>query len=58
MKKKFKKILKLKTKNDILKVSVILAAIIVAGTTFAWFSSSDEVVNRLSAKYELWCVDS
>ena len=49
MKKKLKKILKLKTKTDILKASVILAAIIVASTSFAWFSSSDEVINRLSA---------
>lgn len=33
----------------VLVASIITAAAIVAGSTFAWFSSSDEVTNRLSA---------
>lgn len=33
----------------VLVVSVLLAALIVAGSTFAWFQSQDEVTNKLSA---------
>lgn len=33
----------------VLVASIICAAAIVAGSTFAWFTSSDEVTNRLSA---------
>ena len=33
----------------VLIASIIVAATIVAGSTFAWFSSKDEVTNRLSA---------
>lgn len=33
----------------VLVASIITAAAIVAGSTFAWFSSSDEVTNRLSS---------
>ena len=33
----------------ILIASLVIAATIVAGSTFAWFSSKDEVTNRLSA---------
>lgn len=32
--------------------AVAVAGVMVAGSTFAWFSSSDEVTNRLSAKAE------
>lgn len=32
--------------------SIIVAGMIVAGSTFAWFTSKDEVTNRLSAKAE------
>ena len=34
----------------VLIASVIVAATIVAGSTFAWFTSKDEVTNRLTAK--------
>ena len=39
----------------ILVASIIVAATIVAGSTFAWFTSKDEVTNRLSAsaKYDV-----
>lgn len=43
---------KTKTKSKqkkVLVVSVLLAALIVAGGTFAWFTSKDEVTNKLSA---------
>lgn len=40
---------KKKNKRVILVTSCVLAALIVAGSTFAWFSSKDEVTNRLSA---------
>ncbi len=36
----------------VLIASLIVAATIVAGSTFAWFTSEDEVTNRLSAKAE------
>lgn len=35
--------------KKVLAASVILAAMIVAGSSFAWFTSTDEVVNKLSA---------
>ncbi|MBQ8133968.1 MAG: hypothetical protein IJ192_06155 [Clostridia bacterium] len=38
-----------KRKRRVLAASCILAALIVAGSTFAWFTSKDEVVNKLSA---------
>lgn len=43
---------KTKTKSKqkkVLVISVLLAALIVAGGTFAWFTSKDEVTNKLSA---------
>lgn len=45
MKKKRKSNLQRK----VLTVSVILALLIIAGGTFAWFTSKDEVVNKLTA---------
>jgi predicted ribosomally synthesized peptide with SipW-like signal peptide len=49
MKKKNKK------QKRVLVASLVLAAIIVAGGTFAWFTSKDEVTNKLSAsnKYDV-----
>lgn len=41
---------KLKRRRRVLGASCILAALIVGGSSFAWFTSKDEVVNRLSAK--------
>ncbi len=38
-----------KTRRKVLAASCILSALIVAGSSFAWFTSSDEVVNKLSA---------
>ena len=38
-----------KRKRKVLAVSCIFAALIVAGSTFAWFTSKDEVTNRLTA---------
>lgn len=38
-----------KNKRRVLAVSCIFAALIVAGSTFAWFTSKDEVTNRLTA---------
>lgn len=35
--------------KGVLAVSMLLAGVIVAGGTFAWFTSEDEVVNQLSA---------
>lgn len=35
--------------KGVLAVSVLLAGVIAAGGTFAWFTSQDEVVNQLSA---------
>ena len=40
---------KKKNRRAVLVTSCVLAALIVAGSTFAWFSSKDEVTNRLSA---------
>ncbi|MBR2176552.1 MAG: BsaA family SipW-dependent biofilm matrix protein [Clostridia bacterium] len=39
-----------KRKRRVLAASCILAALIVAGSSFAWFTSQDEVVNKLSAQ--------
>ena len=36
-------------KRRILVVALLIAALIVSGSTFAWFTSKDEVTNRLSA---------
>lgn len=38
--------------KKILVASILLAATITAGSTFAWFTSKDEVTNRLSASAE------
>lgn len=40
---------KSKSRRRVLRASCLLAALIVAGSSFAWFSSKDEVTNRLSA---------
>lgn len=40
---------KSKARRKVFAASCILAALIVAGSSFAWFTSKDEVVNRLSA---------
>lgn len=40
---------KKKNKKKILAAAIVLALIIVIGGTFAWFTSSDEVTNRLSS---------
>ena len=36
----------------VLTGAVLIAAVMVGGSTFAWFTSKDEVTNRLSAKAE------
>lgn len=36
----------------VLVASLLVAAVMVGGSTFAWFTSQDEVTNRLSAKAE------
>ncbi len=41
---------KSKQRRRVLGASCILAALIVAGSSFAWFTSADEVVNKLSAE--------
>jgi alternate signal-mediated exported protein len=46
---KKKKQEKTKSQKRVLVVSVVLAMLIVAGETFAWFTSKDEVTNKLSA---------
>ena len=38
-----------KKRRSILIASCVLAALIVGGSTFAWFTSKDEVVNKISA---------
>lgn len=43
---------KKKNEKKALIGSLSLAAIVVAGATFAWFTSQDQVTNRLSAKAE------
>lgn len=40
---------KSKSRRRVFRASCILAALIVAGSSFAWFTSSDEVTNRLTA---------
>lgn len=40
---------KSKRRRKVLGASCILAALIIAGSSFAWFTSKDEVTNRLSA---------
>jgi len=40
---------KSKKRRRVFRASCILAALIIAGSSFAWFNSSDEVTNRLSA---------
>lgn len=40
---------KSKQRRKVLVASCILAALIVAGSSFAWFTSTDEVTNKLSA---------
>lgn len=40
---------KSKRRRRVLGASCILAALIIAGSSFAWFTSKDEVTNRLSA---------
>jgi len=40
---------KSKSRRRVLRASCLLAALIVAGSSFAWFTSKDEVTNRLSA---------
>ena len=40
---------KSKKRRRVFRASCILAALIIAGSSFAWFTSSDEVTNRLSA---------
>ena len=41
---------KSKKRRRVFRASCILAALIIAGSSFAWFTSSDEVTNRLSAQ--------
>lgn len=45
---------KTKTSKEkrVLIASLVVAAVMVGGSTFAWFTSKDEVTNRLSAKAE------
>ena len=45
---------KTKTSKEkrVLIASLVVAAVMVGGSTFAWFASKDEVTNRLSAKAE------
>lgn len=43
---------KSKKRRRALGASCILAALIIAGSSFAWFTSKDEVTNRLSASSE------
>ena len=38
-----------KNETRVLIASLSIAAVAVAGATFAWFTSKDEVTNRLSA---------
>lgn len=49
-----------KKRRRVLRVSCILAALIIAGSSFAWFTSKDEVTNRLSANadYDVSIVES
>ena len=49
-----------KKRRRVLAATCILAALIVAGSSFAWFTSKDEVTNRLSASadYDVSIVES
>jgi len=49
-----------KKRRRVLGASCILAALIIASSSFAWFTSSDEVTNRLSANadYDVRIVES
>ena len=51
---------KSKRRGRVFRASCILAALIIAGSSFAWFTSSDEVTNRLSANadYDVRIVES
>jgi predicted ribosomally synthesized peptide with SipW-like signal peptide len=51
---------KSKSRRRVLRASCLLAALIVAGSSFAWFTSTDEVTNRLSANadYDVSIVES
>ena len=51
---------KSKRRRRVLRASCILAALIIAGSSFAWFTSKDEVTNRLSANadYDVKIVES
>jgi alternate signal-mediated exported protein len=51
---------KSKKRRRVLGASCILAALIIAGSSFAWFTSKDEVTNRLSASgdYDVSIVES
>ena len=41
-----------RNRKSVLIASCVLAGLIVAGSTFAWFTSRDEVVNKISASNE------
>ncbi len=49
-----------KKRRRVLGASCILAALIIAGSSFAWFTAKDEVTNRLSANadYDVKIVES
>ena len=51
---------KSKKRRRVLGASCILAALIIAGSSFAWFTSKDEVTNRLTANadYDVSIVES
>ena len=51
---------KSKRRGRVFRASCILAALIIAGSSFAWFTSTDEVTNRLSANadYDVSIVES
>ena len=51
---------KSKKRRRVFRASCILAALIIAGSSFAWFTSKDEVTNRLSANagYDVSIVES
>lgn len=51
---------KSKRRGRVFRASCILAALIIAGSSFAWFTSKDEVTNRLSASgdYDVSIVES
>lgn len=51
---------KSKRRGRVFRASCILAALIIAGSSFAWFTSKDEVTNRLSANadYDVSIVES